>query len=526
MSNSNELTNAELALLNNLLYIPSITDKKYEKASVKEFIKDLRKKGIDKLDNPNDDFDLTAEEWEKVFTAIEKNPKLADLKIKYPQVDDNGGKVATFVDKNNNATVVFRGTAGPEWSDNVLGGYEEDTEQQKVALEYIKNLPYDHITVSGHSKGGNKAQYVTIVMNSILKGKIDRCVAFDGQGFSPEFCKKYAEEIEKYNNLITLIGPKDDYVNILLYQIAGNVIYTEVDKSFWDKIKEGDFKGIVGQHIANRMLAFDKDGNPYLKTETSREPIMTVLHEFLLYLENNVTYEEKEQICEWGAKVLEKAMNGEKLSYKDFLNKDGRKSIINILKTFKDFLGEIDPDIKQRVLELIKKVILQGELTEAEYKELESIMKLIAINVDSTYSNPYENYSSTGAVSAFTAGKGAYRDFTDGAKEQLISLVKEVENENPLNIGRWDVWYRVENFFGHLNIKNYSDDINTYYRKLIDINGTTVNNIENIFRKVNKLDISYRNKINENVNDLIKVKNSITALADSLNKADVTVEVK
>ena len=53
MSNSNELTNAELALLNNLLYIPSITDKKYEKASVKEFIKDLRKKGIDKLDNPN-----------------------------------------------------------------------------------------------------------------------------------------------------------------------------------------------------------------------------------------------------------------------------------------------------------------------------------------------------------------------------------------------------------------------------------------------------------------------------------------
>ena len=153
-------------------------------------------------------------------------------------------------------------------------------------------------------------------------------------------------------------------------------------------------------------------------------------------------------------------------------------------------------------------------------------MELIAENVDSTYSNSYENYSSSGAVSAFTAGKGAYRDFTEGAKEQLISLVKEVEDENPLNITRWDVWYRVEKFFGHLNIKNYSDDINTYYRKLIDINGTTVNNIENIFRKVNKLDISYRNKINENVNDLIKVKNSITALADSLNKADVTVEVK
>lgn len=523
-SNGNELTNTELALLNNLLYINGITD--YKDKTLKTVISKLRDNGLDKLDNPKDDFDLTAEEWDKILTAIEKNPKLADLEIKYPQVDDKGGKAATFVDSNNNATVVFRGTAGPEWADNVLGGYKEDTEQQKVALEYIKNLPYTHITVSGHSKGGNKAQYVTIVMNSIIKGKIDRCVAFDGQGFSPEFCKKYAEEIKQYNNLITLIGPRDDYVNILLYQIAGNVIYTEVDKSFWDRLKDGDFVGIAGQHIANRMIAFDEDGNPYLKTETSREPIMTVLHEFLLYLENHVTYEEKQQICEWGAKVLAKVMNKEKLSYKDFLDKDGRNSIKKILTTFKDFLGEIDSDIKQRVVELLKKIILQGKLTKAEYKELESIMELIAENVDSTYSNSYENYSSSGAVSAFTAGKGAYRDFTEGAKEQLISLVKEVEDENPLNITRWDVWYRVEKFFGHLNIKNYSDDINTYYRKLIDINGTTVNNIENIFRKVNKLDISYRNKINENVNDLIKVKNSITALADSLNKADVTVEVK
>ena len=48
---------------------------------------------------------------------------------------------------------------------------------------------------------------------------------------------------------------------------------------------------------SNGACAFDKDGNPYLKTETSREPIMTVLHEFLLYLENHVTYEEKQHQC-------------------------------------------------------------------------------------------------------------------------------------------------------------------------------------------------------------------------------------
>lgn len=37
---------------------------------------------------------------------------------------------------------------------------------------------YDSITVTGHSKGGNKAQYVTV-----LSDKVDRCISMDGQGF-------------------------------------------------------------------------------------------------------------------------------------------------------------------------------------------------------------------------------------------------------------------------------------------------------------------------------------------------------
>lgn len=36
--------------------------------------------------------------------------------------------------------------------------------------------------MSGHSKGGNKAQYVT--MFSQNRDVIDTCVALDGQGFS------------------------------------------------------------------------------------------------------------------------------------------------------------------------------------------------------------------------------------------------------------------------------------------------------------------------------------------------------
>ena len=62
--------------------------------------------------------------------------------------------------------------------------------------DYIENLPYDSITVAGHSKGGNKAQYVTV-----LSDKVDRCISMDGQGFSQEFIDKYYAEIQKERTL-------------------------------------------------------------------------------------------------------------------------------------------------------------------------------------------------------------------------------------------------------------------------------------------------------------------------------------
>ena len=55
----------------------------------------------------------------------------------------------------------------------------------------------DHVAVTGYSKGGNKAQYVTVV--SANADLIDSCVALDGQGFSPEavsFWKQYPDIYE------------------------------------------------------------------------------------------------------------------------------------------------------------------------------------------------------------------------------------------------------------------------------------------------------------------------------------------
>nr|WP_249641473.1 MULTISPECIES: Mbeg1-like protein [unclassified Enterococcus] len=144
----------------------------------------------------------------------------------------NGARNVCFTDElflPTDVNVIFRGSGNAaEWQDNGEGGYLSDTEAQKAAANYIEQLPEhfgNQLTASGHSKGGNKAQYVTITTN-----RIERCVSFDGQGFSKQFIEKYAEAIDSRQNRISTISAANDYVNILFYPIAASVMYIETEK--------------------------------------------------------------------------------------------------------------------------------------------------------------------------------------------------------------------------------------------------------------------------------------------------------
>lgn len=144
----------------------------------------------------------------------------------------NGARNVCFTEDlflPTDVNVIFRGTGNElEWRDNGEGGYLSDTECQKAATAYIAQLPenFGHsMTVSGHSKGGNKAQYVTVTTD-----RIERCVSFDGQGFSKQFLEKYASEIKSKQDRITSISASNDYVNILFYPIAKRVVYVETKR--------------------------------------------------------------------------------------------------------------------------------------------------------------------------------------------------------------------------------------------------------------------------------------------------------
>ncbi len=214
--------------------------------------------------------------------AIEEDNYLAESVIGNQIHIKNGLNVCTFTDQDGTVSVVFRGTGDGEWIDNGegLSGIPEEniyfqydrngdvigetviqndyaTDQQVEALNWFNKTAAQNgwdentnIIISGHSKGGNKAQFITA--NSDL---VDQCYNFNGQGFSQEalvaFQKKYGENYEKRRQKIYSFSAYNDYVNVL-----GTPLVLENQRYFL-KAPIGD-KDMMKYHNIEAML--DKNG--------------------------------------------------------------------------------------------------------------------------------------------------------------------------------------------------------------------------------------------------------------------------
>ncbi|MBQ1527616.1 MAG: DUF2974 domain-containing protein [Lachnospiraceae bacterium] len=199
---------------------------------------------------------LSEEDAKDVFTRLDKmtaeGGSMEGLSVE--RILDEGGVRAMCVKKpSGEAAVIFRGTGGTyeAWLDNVRGEFVVDTHMQKMASDFVKYNcgEYSDLTVSGHSKGGNLAQFVTVACAE----QIARCVSFDGQGFNREFINEHKEEVEKARDKITSVCANNDYVNILLNSIAGETVY----------IRNKDHSP-VGAHCSYSLLKygqFDEEGN-------------------------------------------------------------------------------------------------------------------------------------------------------------------------------------------------------------------------------------------------------------------------
>lgn len=286
-----QLTTEQLLLLNNLMYMNDdscfhkITG--YSQDGQPDTIADIINSiDMNKLDSWKGNH-VTSDEWKKMINAIKQDEQLMNVQLISTHVDNSegggGGVSALFADPSTNeAIVVYKGTEGAkEWVDNFNGGNVASTPHQENALDWYRSLPldsYDTITVSGHSKGGNKAKFVTIMDNSI-----DRCVSFDGQGFSDKFMEQYANEIARNQDKIQNHVIDYDFVNPLLNDI-GSMHYYDAN----------DLDSFAENHAPNTFFDYDEDGNCVMH-ETSRPEEIAALDDFMNSALRSMSEEEREK---------------------------------------------------------------------------------------------------------------------------------------------------------------------------------------------------------------------------------------
>lgn len=288
------LTEAQLLMLDNLIY----TDYCENNDSVEMILNKIE--GAIQNGKKIKACEMSNEEWLDLVQTVRGQDELLDYTIQeYVDNADTGMRAACFVDDATNpkdVNVIFRGTKSDyEWHDNGEGAYTIETDQQVAAAEYIDDLPEkygNNMTVSGHSKGGNKAQYVTIVTD-----RIGRCVSFDGQGFSQEFIDEYSDEISRNAYKITSISAEGDFVNCLLFPIAGMTKY--IDTKFQ--------RNFLHNHKPNIML----DSNGELRAETDQAEYAKIINEYSVYAITNLREPERSWTVDGLIAILEESENKE-----------------------------------------------------------------------------------------------------------------------------------------------------------------------------------------------------------------------
>ena len=303
-----QLSTEQVLLLNNLMYMNSREPFKdmanYQGKTLGELVNDIDtgkfKSNIDYTTFTNGD------EWRNIIESVRNDDKLCSTRIEASYDDGKGGMSILFNNTTDNeAVVVYRGTGSPsEWKDNFQGGSVTNqpdgvsTAQQEGALKWYQSQDldgYDSVTVSGHSKGGNKAKYITVMDNSV-----DRCLSFDGQGFSDEFVNKYEGKIAENQYKIHNHNVDGDYVNILLNDIG--------DKTYYKGYNYGDGK-FLENHCPNTYMKYDKDGN-FVMVETSQNQDVQNLDKFLNSYLRSIPENERKDTMNLIGTMVEQAQNG------------------------------------------------------------------------------------------------------------------------------------------------------------------------------------------------------------------------
>jgi hypothetical protein len=472
---------------------------------------------------PEDGFlGMSSREWQNICEIVKSDPEIARLRLADMNHNPkNGSSMAVFVSPGGEACAIFRGTGFGEWPDNILGASSVQTAQQKEALEWFNSLPYENITVAGHSKGGNKAMYV-----AVMSDKAGECYSFDGQGFSPDFIEDadISRRIDAKRNSIHSISNYRDFVSVMLLPIAGDTRYIQNDaaidslgkyhspyailRQYWNTdINDWEPFDRGSAHMALTPLVYPPPASYGFGAEDARSPSLELLHGFNKYLLTEVPKKERDLLVGDLAEITGYLTNGGvNIDLEDVVSYVMSAKLL--LDSMKQYVAELkagDPVfLKLALMDAYRITARTAGKSNADMSaHLFSLLNNGA-GVSLASSDDYASY------------EDITRDFTDETKATLLSLVREVEDESFWSVDKWDIWYRVEQLFGHLSIDNYTDDAEKYYRKVVDVNNASVEQIEKIFQAVHDVDNLHANELSYYYSGFSSISKEFNTFAQSI----------
>ncbi len=523
------LTDSDLMMIENLTYALSKSNPAYDYEkkplsacrTVGEYLNQFDDDLLKKLDKSTKIFDgeNSGQEWAAMIRYMKSKSEITDLKIQ-----EATEKAVCFLNPNDNnsAIVAFRGTNdGEEWADNVEGFNQTDTKYQLEAYEYIENLPYERVTVVGHSKGGNKAQYV-----AIRSDKVERCVSVDGQGFSQEFIDKYGPQIEENSKNITCYSLSTDFVHILMYELPGaKHIYINGGNDVAN-VKENHSPNSVFEYYINGdgewHIKTDENGNAYLPI-TGENPSLTMLHEFTAFVLNNASDEEKEKIVEFLAPLFKGLFsNGKsKWSKEEIIAhiKEHEEEFVLILAYLLKYikLNDLHADdiialiksiglydlLDNEVLVIIGIVgwdVVIKEITDGEEDDI--IKKLLEIasaktefDITGIWKEVEDKYADLEHVNNDKKDAEIVKiDYSHNAYSAIMEAIGTFGNIELPNVSSWNQ-YSGSGWFAKILVSLVIKIISKYIIKIQETNNEWKNKVNIRFEEINEIDIKYAERI-------------------------------
>ncbi len=495
---------------------------------------------------------VSAKEWAGMIRYLQSS-KMKDLVLTDTMTRENGTTIALcFTEKGNaeDAIVAFRGTSGgAEWVDNVQGLNQSDTKCQKEALDFIESLSSNNITVTGHSKGGNKAMYVAITSD-----KVTRCVAYDGQGFSQEFVDKYWAEIQAKSGSIKAYSLSTDYVHALLFPVPNSgQIYCQ-----------GYGVANIGEHHSPNSffvtdetgaIVLDESGNPMV-VEIPEDNSIVMLHDFTSFVLNNANEEDKVEIIDFVSQMAEKIFSGEDKADGEVLdlalnNPDSIALVAAYLVKYMQVQDLDSEDVDELLAMLGVKsldeiytyrvigidVITLSSLLDIAKKQLtddnddwwiKNVLlpilkkwKLDGYDIDISalwekINSKIKEIDGSNGCDDAEARSGTIRDFSAAVYEALMSTIHQMESIGGMSVSSWSN-YANEEWYSLLRVSVAITGINSYFDKLSETNQTCKSQIERIFDEVKAHDERIARRLETHCQNFESTNSGLTSVAGSIS---------